>query len=246
MWKIWKKDILTTCRKCSPLEKKKKFSSPGVCYVKPMWGTAICMTAMPVQQGVNPRAWQRQSSASPRAAVAQSRAGAGCRLHGICTHATCGCTQKSQQAASRRNSLFSRVGRETQGTTQSNETFEKPFLSGRWRSEPQSGSKKKLLSAGCHSHSCARGAGVGVLGSMLRSGRWKRSSKACHSAGWACPSGMGNAKAKRHWTLCFFSPLGHLVLSKALHRSQWRALLKRLLSQYSSWLISWLKRKMFH
>ena len=136
-----------------------------------MWGTAICAMTMLVLQGGNPRALQRQSLASLRAPTAPSREGAGCCLHRIRTRALVAVSKKVSGQRAGGILCFKGWGGRCKAQPQTNETLEKPFISGRWRSEPQSGSNKKLLSVGSYSQSRARGAGVGVLGSMLCSSR---------------------------------------------------------------------------
>lgn len=191
-----------------------------------------------------------QGTAETEPGIAESshsggRKGTGCCLHRICMRALVAVSKKVSGQQAGGIPCFKGRGGRCKAWRQTNKTLEIPFISGRWRSETQSGSNKKLSSVGSYSPLRARGAGVGVLGSMLRGGQWKRSSKPSCSSGWACPSGRVDPMRNRHWTLRFFSPLGHLLLNKALGRSQWRGLLKRLLSQYSSWLISQLWEKGF-
>lgn len=148
-----------------------------------------------------------------------------------------------QWAISRTDSLFQRVGRKVQGINpKQQEHWEKPFLSARRHSEVQTRGNRKVLSAGNCSQWAQRG-WAGWAAFRLPSDPLKCSSKPSHSSSWASHD-MAHPKRNRHWILCLFPPLGHLVLGKALHSHQWRALLK-ISVQHLSWFISWLREKCF-
>lgn len=103
-------------------------------------GTAIYMLTIHVLQRAD--AGHCRDSCSVRVPVNAERTGQ-CPL--CCLHVYAKKSVGSQQE----EFTALEVGKEMKGTTPSQGVIGKPFLSGRWRSELQSGSNKKLFPSGC-------------------------------------------------------------------------------------------------
>lgn len=80
---------------------------------------------------------------------------------------TCDCSQKVSGQWAGEMPCSKGWGGRCKPRPQTNKTLEKPFLSGQWHPESKSGSNKKLSSIGRYWQLHVRGAGVGVLGSVL-------------------------------------------------------------------------------